>query len=198
MRRFFLIKKAEFNEESKSWQSTKNKDRDQLNDDDYKNNPNKIYQNLLAGKNILRSMYRVKEKKNLIPIEIPKAYCKEVRHMKKDRIQAVLDLADRVCEIVEKQDARKLIYPIESARFVYQFRTALIRLLKKNIALGEPQPLFTTEDYLEKLLPDGEPWSDVRDLMLIRIYEKLHHYLQNAGEKLDEEAVLVPDENDEL
>ncbi len=196
VRRHFRIKQADFVESEGVWKSTK-KNAGALADEDYKNNPNIIYQMLLAGQNILRRMYRRRDSKSLVPVEIAKAYCKEVRLMKKERIQAILDLADRVCEMVQKEDAKKLIYPLESARYVHQFRTALIRLLKKNIAMGQPEPLFTTDDYLEKFLPDGEPWTDMRDLMLIRIYEKLHAYLQADRENLSEETVLEPVEEDD-
>jgi len=192
VRRHFRIRDANFDETTQSWQKSKGKNKGEMQNEDYKNNPNTLYQMLLSERNILPRMYRSKDSKTLVPIEIAKAYCLEVRSMKKERIEVVLDLADRVCELVRKENAPKLIYSIESARYVYQFRAGLLKLLKKNIKVGEPQPLFTTEDYIHKLLPDGEPWTDVRDLMLIRIYEKLHDFLQGEREEISEDTIAVP------
>ena len=197
VRRHFRIKDAAYDEAHNSWLKTKGKDKGELPEEDYKNHYNIIHGMLLGSRNILFMMFQRKNRVNLVPIEIAKAYCLEVRLMKKERIDAVLNLADRVCELVQKANAPKLIYPLESARVIYQFRAALLRLLKKNIAAGEQTPLFTTEDYLHKLLPDGEPWTDARDLMLIRIYEKLHGFLQGAEEKINEETVAIPVEDEE-
>jgi CRISPR-associated protein Cst1 len=147
---------------------------------------------LLGGRNLLSRMYRGNQRITLVPIEIPIAYCLEVRRMKKERIDAVLALADRICDMVKKENAPKLLYPIESARYIYHFRASLLKLLKKNISMGEAQPLFTTDDFIHKLLPDGEPWTDVRDLMLIRIYEKLHEFLQHHREEVSDETIEIP------
>lgn len=192
VRRHYRIKDAEYDESTNIWTKTKGKSQGELPDEDFKNNRNAIHDALLFGRNLLPRFYRRRERKSLVPLEIVKAYILEVRFMKKERIDAVLRLADRVSDLVQKENAPKLIYPVESARFVYQFRAALLRLLKKSIAAGEETPLFTTEDYLTKLLPDGEPWTDVRDLLLIRIYEKLHTFLQGEAETIDEETVAIP------
>lgn len=197
VRRHYRIKEAQYDELANAWMKTTGKNKGEMRDENYKNYPNQIHNMLLFGHNLLPRFYRRQEHKNLVPIEIVKAYILEVRFMKKERIDAVLNLADRVCELVQKQDARKLIYPIESARFVYQFRAALLRLLRKNMDAGEVQPLFTTEDYLYKLLPDGESWTDVRDLMLVRIYEKLHTFLQGETAIRDEENVAIPVEDED-
>lgn len=197
VRRHYRIKEAQYDESSNAWMKTSGKNKGELQDENYKNNPNKIHDMLLSGQNVLRLFYRRKEHKSLVPIEIVKAYILEVRFMKKERIDAVLRLADRISDLVQKENAPKLIHRLESSRFVYQFRAALLRLLKKSIAAGEETPLFTTEEYLTKLLPDGEPWTDVRDLMLIRIYEKLHDFLQEKSEEIDEEAIAIPEDDDQ-
>ena len=200
VRRNYRIRDADFDEDTRSWKKSKGKSKSELSEKDYLNSPNFVYQRLLSGKNILSLMYVQRQRKTLVPIEIPKAYLLEVRHMKKERIDAVLLLADRICEIIRAEKAPKLLYPIESARVVYEFRAGLLKLFKKNMQLGNEEPLFTTEDYLYKLLPDGEPWSDVRDLLLIRIYEKLHDELRTQPEAVSEESIEVPIEavDDEL
>lgn len=197
IRRHYRIKEAQYDESANTWMKTKGKTKGEIQDEDYKNNPNQIYDMLLSGRNLLPRFYRRREQRSLVPLEIVKAYILEVRFMKKERIDAVLRLADRVCDLVQKENAPKLIRPLEGARVVYQFRAALLRLQRRSLFAGEETPLISAEEYLTRLLPDGEPWTDVRDLMLIRIYEKLHSFLQAQQEGIDEEVVAIPEDDEQ-
>jgi CRISPR-associated protein Cst1 len=192
VRQHYHIRNAAFDEESGRWQMLRGKNKGEMADEDYRNNPNTIFQYLLSDRSLLPLIRSTRARRTLLPMALTVIYAKEVRGMKQDRITTILQLADRISEMVRQENAPKLLYPLEGARYIYQLRAALLRLMKKNLAQGADKPLFTTEDYLYRILPDGEPWSDVRDLLLIRIYENLHDWLQGRAETLDEETVEVP------
>jgi hypothetical protein len=53
--------------------------------------------------------------------------------------------------------------------------------------LGKDRPLTTFDDYTAILLPgDYRGWTEVRDLMVIRLYEQLHDVL---AKEVEEEEV---------
>lgn len=191
VRRHYHIRNATFDEEHGHWLMLRGRNKGEMADEDYRNNPNTVFQYLLSDRSLLPLMRSRRNRQAVLPLGLVATYAKEVRGMKEDRIRTILQLADRISEMVRQDNAPKLLYPLEGARYVYQLRAALLRLMKKNVAQGAEKPLFTTDDYLYRILPDGEPWSDVRDLLLIRIYENLHEWLQGRAEALDEEAVEV-------
>ena len=49
--------------------------------------------------------------------------------------------------------------------------------MKDWIRLGMDEPLIRFDQYVNDLLPEGAlGWSEVRDLVLFRIYENLHRW----------------------
>ena len=64
-------------------------------DDDYKNNPNTVYNNLMEGKSILRLFYNIKFKKTYCSWKLVESYMKEVWNMDKKRIEVIKDVGDR-------------------------------------------------------------------------------------------------------
>jgi CRISPR-associated protein Cst1 len=53
-------------------------------------------------------------------------------------------------------------------------RSFLIRLVEKNYKKGSEKPLITLREYVEYLFPLGTNWKEIRDLMLICVFQKLH------------------------
>ncbi|PIY02808.1 MAG: type I-B CRISPR-associated protein Cas8b1/Cst1, partial [Bacteroidetes bacterium CG_4_10_14_3_um_filter_31_20] len=60
------------------------------------------------------------------------------------------------------------------AKRSFELRMFLLTLIKENFNKGNKKPLITIEEYVEYLFPDGTIWSEIRDLLLIAIYQKLH------------------------
>ena len=55
-------------------------------------------------------------------------------------------------------------------------------------------PLFTTDEFLNDLFPEGAlTWKETRDILLFRIYEKLSDYLHEKKEIIEE-----TEENEEV
>jgi CRISPR-associated protein Cst1 len=61
-------------------------------------------------------------------------------------------------------------------------------LIHDRLALRAPTPLFTLDEYVAHLFPEGAlGWKETQDLLVFRLYEGLHNWLLEQG-------VIVADE----
>jgi CRISPR-associated protein Cst1 len=67
----------------------------------------------------------------------------------------------------------------------------ILRFIEKDrIKRGSDGVLFTLEEYVEDLFPDGNlGWRETQDLLLFRIYENLHDWLVEQKQLAKELAV---------
>ena len=148
------------------------------NDEDYKNNPNRVYNNLLEGKSILKSFYTTKFKKTYCTWKLVKSYMKEVRNMDEKRIEVIKNVGDRLSQYIEYNDSFKTLNSLEQASNYNNFRNILRKILKNKIINGDNELLFTFDEYVINLFPEGNiTWRETQDLLLFRIYENLHEWL---------------------
>ncbi|MXZ00048.1 hypothetical protein F4Y93_05150 [Candidatus Poribacteria bacterium] len=75
---------------------------------------------------------------------------------------------------------------MEFAKSYTECRNILRYVIRDRIQQGAPEPLFSIDDYMEYLFPPSDnlnltPWRETRDLLLFRIYEQLHSWLQEQG-----------------
>jgi CRISPR-associated protein Cst1 len=68
----------------------------------------------------------------------------------------------------------------------------MLRLTEENYERDGQAPLINLQDYSEYLFPDGVNWREIRDVLLIAIYERLHAL------KLKIAAELIDDENEPI
>lgn len=167
--------------------------------DDYKNNPNEIYNRLLKNISILRFFYDYKSKKALCSWNLVKYYMREVRNMDEKRLEAIKNLGDNLSNYIMDNDKKKVLSQLENAPNYNSFRNVLRKIIKGKIANKDEDLLFTFDDYVTYLFPEGNlTWKETQDLLLFRIYEKLHtwliinEYIDNEeidedGEELEEE-----------
>ena len=95
--------------------------------------------------------------------------------MKEEQISIIKSISDVIIKLGTKNDnIKRYMVMIEGAGKAYQLRTALLKIVKDNYKSGETKPVITLEDYVTYLFPDGQYWGEVRDLMLIYLYERLH------------------------
>lgn len=147
-------------------------------DDDYKNNPNTVYNNLMEGKSILRLFYNIKFKKTYCSWKLVESYMKEVWNMDKKRIEVIKDVGDRLSDYIKNNDDPKSLNNLERASNYNNFRNILRKILKNKISKGDNELLFTYDDYVNYLFPEGNmTWRETQDLLLFRIYENLHDWL---------------------
>ncbi len=95
--------------------------------------------------------------------------------MDNQQIQIIKRIGDAVFELAQKEhNFKKYLVLLEGASRSYQLRGALLKIIKERYKNGEKEPLIRLQDYVEYLFPDGQSWGEVRDLMLIYLYERLH------------------------
>ena len=145
--------------------------------DDFKNNPNKIYNNLLSGNSILKFFYSIKFKKTFCSWNLVKSYLMEVWMMDEERIQIIRNVGDKLSTYIMENKDVKSLQRLEIAPNYNTFRNLLKRILKNKL-LKDNELLFTFDEYVFKLFPEGNlSWKETQDLLLFRIYENLNEWL---------------------
>lgn len=163
-------------------------------EDEYRNSKNQVYSRLLRYRSIIH--YFVDSSKKIIygNWELLEIYLTEVLFMDKERIEAIKKLADKIAEIVRtKSNGKKRLFQLEQAQKYSSFRNVLLLLMHDSITAKAEGPLFTFNEYVDKLFPASSlEWKETQDLVLFRIYEKLHDWLITQDidieEAEDEEA----------
>ena len=164
--------------------------------EDYKNKFNRVYNNLIEGKSILKSFYNVKHKKTYCTWKLVKSYMREVWNMDEKRIEVIKDVGDRLSNYIKENDSFKTLNNLEQASNYNNFRNILRKIFKNKINNGEKELLFTFDEYVIYLFPEGNmTWRETQDLLLFRIYENLHNWLidNDYVEELSEEELLEED-----
>ena len=197
-RHFRFRKSVHFDEESREWIEVKKKESTRLDMQDYGGtNYNTIYDYLLSGRSILRrlcGMHKIEK----FPIMISITYMRRVRRMRQEQIDLIRKISDNIITLSQKEgNFKKFITPIEGARHAYQLRAAILRLVKVHYKNGEGEPFIRFNDYVEYLFPDGQSWSEVRDFMLVCLYEKLHD-LQVDPNDISDEAIPDVEERESV
>lgn len=147
-------------------------------ENDYKNNPNTVYENLLKGISILKSFYTTKFKKTYCTWKLVKSYLKEVKRMDNKRIEVIKNVGDKLSIYIKENDNAKILSKLEQASNYNNFRNILRKILKNK----EGELLFTFDEYVLYLFPEGNiTWRETQDLLLFRIYENLHLWLGENG-----------------
>jgi len=178
--RYYRIKGAEWDFENQQWIKHTKKETQVLEESDYLNNPNVIYQRLLHNRSILGQLLTTyknhfKYQLDKFPIEITIYYVTEVLNMTKEQIGIITRIADVIFELSRKEsNYKKYLFILESAGKAYQLRSALLKIVKANFQSGAQEPLIRIQEWVDYLFPDGQRWGEVRDLLLIHLYEKFH------------------------
>ncbi|GAB6056145.1 type I-B CRISPR-associated protein Cas8b1/Cst1 [Methanobacterium movens] len=151
-------------------------------ENEYKNNPNTVYNNLLEGKSIIRFFIDRKNKEAIGGWDLISHYLEEVRNMEEKRINAIKKVGDELAAYIESIDDMKTLNRLEMANDYRSFRNVLRIIMKKRISNGIKNPLFTFDDYVNYLFPEGNlTWRETQDLILFRIYEKLQPWIIQQG-----------------
>lgn len=130
------------------------------------------------GKNDPCYTYSPYTEASLISWPLATLFLTEVLEMDKDRIEAIKDIADQLAEHIVSQQDKRLFNGLFNARDEWSFRSMLVKTNKKAKIFSYDQfvqAFFTPIDD-EKMRFD---WSLPRDLMTIRIIEKLNQDSQN-------------------
>ena len=159
-------------------------------EEDYKNSPNRVYENLLENRSILGFFLNRRARKPRGNWELLSLYLKEVREMNELRLNAIKKVGDFIAESIQKTNKVSRLRNLERARNYPTCRNILRYVIRDRIREGENEPLFSLDDYVEHLFPESSDypiWSETRDLLIFRIYEKLHDWLVRSGAVDDED-----------
>lgn len=172
-------------------------------EEDYKNRTNRVYENLLQGHSILRSFLYRKSRKTRGNWELLSLYLKEVRIMEQTQLEKIKQVGDLIAKCIQKSGRDRRLMQLERAKNYGECRNILRYVIRDRIQQGAPEPLFSIDDYVEHLFPASDtfaatPWRETRDLLLFRIYEQLHNWLQEQGfVDFDEDDTLDVDDTSE-
>ena len=169
-------------------------------EDDYKNRTNRVYENLLQDRSILGFFLNKRLRKPRGNWELLSLYLKEVRTMEQAQLDKIKQVGDLIAKGIKKSGRDRRLRQLESAKSYGECRNILRYVIRDRIQQGAPEPLFSIDDYMEYLFPASDnlnltPWRETRDLLLFRIYEQLHNWLQEQGYvDYDEDNTTDPDD----
>jgi CRISPR-associated protein Cst1 len=133
---------------------------------------NIVLQKLFNNESILK-LFLNWSRKNIINYEIIIIYQIIIREMEKRTLEKIIEIADFI--LSDPDNLKRNITRLEGTSKSFELRSYLISLIKKYYSTNsENKPLITLEDYVQYLFPDNQYWSEIRDLLLISIYQKLH------------------------
>ena len=155
-------------------------------EEDYKNRPNLVYEYLLQDRSILGFFLRQRARKIYGNWELLSLYLKEVRNMEQTQLEKIKQVGDLIADSIRKSENDKRLGQLERAKSYGECRNILRYIIRDRIQQGAQEPLFSIDDYMEHLFPASDdfaatPWRETRDLILFRIYETLHGWLQEHG-----------------
>ena len=175
--------KAKFDNETQSWKTEK----DSLEYEDYKNWRNRVLDNLLQDKPITR-LFAFWAKNHRLPFSIITKYLTTVRNMDKRTVDKILYLAEYVVGH-DPDFISKTIKYLDSCRNAHSLRRVIAKWNGDAVKAGN-EPLVRVQEYVNYLFADGSSWSEIRDVLIIAIYEKSYDKGKTIDAELNENEIL--------
>ncbi len=129
-------------------------------------------------KNDPRNDYSPFSESDLISWNLTALFLKRILNMQENRINQIRNLGDRLAQYIQDRDDRRLLKDIYFERQYWRFRAVLLRAM---YGYTGDEPLVTFDGYTQifESFEEGQgaeraDWNLARDLLLIRIFEKLH------------------------
>lgn len=155
--------------------------------EDYKNKGNRVYRNLLTGRPIIRFFLDYDERNVYGNWDLLCYYLKEVRKMDKNRLETLKRVGEGISEYIKKTENIRRLKQLEMAKNYAAFRNILRFIVKDRVNLGEKKSLFSLDEYVNDLFPDGNlGWRETQDILLFGIYENLHEWLAAQKDLVEE------------
>ncbi len=180
------FKNATYNAMTQQWINKKEK----IGFNGYKTWRNRALQFLLdQNHDGFRRLILLHSKKETFNFKIVQIYQIKIRNMDKRTLSKILELADFIIVDSSDDEIKKAITRINGQKSSSALRRYLLSLIaaynKKHS--DKEKPLITMEEYAEYLFPDGTYWNEIRDLLLIAIYQRLHEMNKTVDVDLEEE-----------
>lgn len=185
------FKEAIFNELTEVWEGKK----EIVDFQNYCTWRNLIFEKLLKNESILGNLLRWNIE-HPFPFKIVETYQIVIRNMEKRTVDKIKQFADFIVSNPDADFIKKCIKRLAGAKRSYELRQFLLKLNTDNYNREAASPLITVEDYVDYLFPDGGNWSEVRDVLLIAIYQKLHEIHISVDIELEEDETESITENE--
>ncbi len=167
-------KGVKYNFSTGKFEMGKSKETKIIDLDEYKQWFNLIYTKLLANDNIRPEILRW-SRKYPFNFEIVSFYQQNIIGMKKETINKIKELAAFLVREEDSDKIKKRIKALDGAKNASGLRRFIIKdVVAANYVTGNENAIVTVDDYVNYLFPDGSYWAEIRDLLLIAIYQKLH------------------------
>ncbi len=177
---------AKYDSKDETFKIEKKGEVETISIDEYKIWSNRIYNKLLNGQSIVPEFFRWSNKGNKLHFDIIRVYQQNIRNMKKETIDKLLELADFIINDRSDDEIKKLISKLNGASKTYELRRFLLSLVTENYNKENKEPLITVKDYTDYLFSDAGNTGELRDVLLIVIYQKMHEL--NLKVELSEES----------
>jgi len=167
-------KGAKYNLQTEKFELVKSKETEIIDNIEYKQWFNRIYNKLLVDENIRTDILRW-SRKHPFNFEIVSIYQQNIIGMKKETINKIKELAAFLVREEDADKIKKRIKALDGAKNASALRRFLLKdVVAANYGAGNSDPIISLDDYLNYLFPDGSYWAEIRDLLLIAIYQELH------------------------
>jgi len=157
--------------------------------DEYKTWINWIYQDLLLGKNLLPTILKWNNR-NSFNFKIVRLYQNHLKNMDNKTLDKIETLADYI--INDEGQLKKRISMLNRAEKAHDIRRFVLGLIKENHEQKSEAVLVSLKDYVNYLFPDGTSSKEIRDLLLISLYQKMH---ENKIFFEEESEIIIESEN---
>ncbi|MEZ4965156.1 MAG: type I-B CRISPR-associated protein Cas8b1/Cst1 [Saprospiraceae bacterium] len=144
--------------------------------EEFKTWSNPIYNTLLRGEDILKyfkawSAGQFKAQKRFYITHVVHLYQTFLKGMREETLKKIEAIAEFIVSDPNKRKQR--LGSLRSIGNMAAFRRYLLELIRSNVEEKAEKPLISLREYVTYLFPDGAPGMEIRDLLLISVYEKL-------------------------
>jgi len=152
----------------------KAKEIESIDFDDYKLWYNRVLNKLLIDENIRPEILRW-SRKHSFNFDIVSIYQQNIIGMKEETIAKIKELATFLVRDKDASKIKRRINALDGAKNAAGLRRFILKdVVAANYMEGNNKTIVSIEDYVNYLFPDGSYWAEIRDLLLIAIYQELH------------------------
>ncbi|GAV23301.1 type I-B CRISPR-associated protein Cas8b1/Cst1 [Carboxydothermus pertinax] len=190
---FYFIVRAKRKGFWREWQELKakgytGKRAENATEEEKKNLNNEVLNKLLNEESVVSYFVNPQNRTITGNFEFLSLYLKEVRGYMEKRIETIKRVGDELARYIKETDDTRRLFLLEKANSYDEFRNQLRIIYRKRFEKGVSTPLFTLDEYMEDLFPEGpQNWKETRDLLLFRIYETLSGWLTDKPLEFTEE-----------
>ena len=167
-------KGAKYNLQTEQFEMVKSKETEIIDQNDYKQWFNRVLNKLLMDENIRPEFLRW-SRKHPFNFEIVSIYQQNIIGMKKETIKKIKELAAFLVREEDVDKIKKRIKALDGAKNASALRRFVLKdVVAANYMANNENPIVSVEDYVNYLFPDGSYWAEIRDILLIAIYQELH------------------------